>query len=262
MASLEILTLNIASPSRRRAERQLAWLGERSEDVLVLTETSDGEGSRLLDERLRGAGWEVRSAVPPKGERGVLVASRAATTAEPELRVSYLPFRVATISIGAVEVIGTYAPSRDESAEKIARKRRFLAELLTLIGSRPSASTVLIGDLNLVERGRGLGSRLFADWEYELYEELPSLGWHDAYRYLHPDRAEYSWADPDGIGFRFDHCFVGSSLAEELQQCEYVHDPRETGLSDHSGLTLRLRSADLRPLDVNATLDGAPPTLF
>ncbi len=46
--TLRVLTLNVASPSTARAERQLAWLSERPEQVLVLTELSSGAGSRLL----------------------------------------------------------------------------------------------------------------------------------------------------------------------------------------------------------------------
>ena len=53
---LGVLTLNVANPSAARAERQLAWLSERSEQVLVLTETSPGAGSRLLLDRLAAAG--------------------------------------------------------------------------------------------------------------------------------------------------------------------------------------------------------------
>jgi exodeoxyribonuclease-3 len=259
---LRILTLNVCNPSRARAERQLQWLSERPEQVLVLTETSDCAGSEMLAERLRSAGWEVHFPAARDGERGVLVASRVALTGAPAPIVSYLPHRAATISIGALEIIGVYAPSRDESAEKIARKRRFLAELLTVIGARPGDETILIGDLNIVERGQRSVGGTFRDWEYELYEELPGLGWVDAYRTLHPDRTEHSWVDFDGTGFRFDHCFISGVLAERLLRCDYLHGTREIELSDHSAMTLEIRAANLKPLDVSPSLDGAPPSLF
>lgn len=260
--ALGILTLNVANPSRARAERQLKWLGERPEQILVLTETSDAAGSEMLAECLRSAGWEVRFPVPRDRERGVLVASRVALAAVAAPIVSYLPNRVAAVSIGALEIIGVYAPSRDESPEKVARKRRFLAELLTVIGDRPSNETVLIGDLNIVEVGHRSIGGTFREWEYELYEELPGLGWLDAYRALHPDRTEYSWVDFDGAGFRFDHCFISGALAYRLGRCEYLHETRETELSDHSALTLEIQATSLESLDVSPSLDGAPPSLF
>lgn len=261
-SKLGILTLNVANPSRARAERQLDWLGERPEQVLVLTETSGQAGSLLLAERLESAGWEVHFPAPPDGERGVLLASRVAPDGRSSTRVSYLPHRVGTLSVDSVEIVGVYAPSRDESAEKIARKRRFLAELLTLIGEQAPGRRIVIGDLNIVEPGQRLVGGVLSDWEYELYRELPELGWTDAYRALHPDRVEYSWVDIDGGGFRFDHCFVSGALAERLARCEYVHETRETELSDHSAMVLELEGVEVHPLDVIPTLEGGPPSLF
>ena len=39
--TLRLLALNIANPSPTRAQRQVAWLRERPEDVLVLSETKN-----------------------------------------------------------------------------------------------------------------------------------------------------------------------------------------------------------------------------
>jgi exodeoxyribonuclease-3 len=261
-AGLEILTLNVCSPSRARAERQLEWLAERPEQVLVLTETSDGTGTQLLDERLRSAGWEVRRPVPGEAERGVLIASRVALGAEGSPSATYLRERVESVSIGSLEVIGVYAPSRDDSAEKVARKRRFLAELLTVIGERPSRETVMIGDLNIVERGQRSSGGEFRDWEYELYEELPNLGWLDAYRALHPERVDYSWVDLEGRGYRFDHAFISGELRERLSRCEYLHETREVDLSDHSAMVIALTGVEHAELAVDESLAGRPPSLF
>jgi exodeoxyribonuclease III len=259
---LGVLTLNVCSPSQARAERQLEWLSKRPEQVFVLTEMSDGVGSTLLVERLRSAGWNVQCREPQGGERGVLIASRVALGREVPAIVSYLPERVAAISIGTLEIIGVYAPSRDDSAEKVARKRRFLAELLTVVGARPASDTVLIGDLNIVERGQRSGDGTFREWEYELYEELPSLSWMDAYRVLHPDRVEYSWVGVDGVGHRFDHTFITGDLTDRLLRCEYVHETRETDLSDHSALHLELSGVEAAPIEVDESLSGEQPTLF
>jgi exodeoxyribonuclease-3 len=260
--ALRILTLNVASPSRARAERQLQWLGERSEHVFVLTEVSRGSGSDLLAERMRTGGWTV--CIPPigEGERGVMICSRVAISAAPTPASGYLPHRAQGTLIGGVELIGVYAPSRDESAEKIARKRRFLAELLTALGDREPSRTVLIGDLNIVERtGRGV-ERVFKEWEFELYEDLPERGWLDAYRVLHPDRREVSWADADGHGHRFDHTIITGDLRDRLLRCEYLHETREGDLSDHSAMVLELSVDVPRSLEADRSLATGPPSLF
>lgn len=260
--ALSILTLNVCSPSLARAERQLKWLEKRGEQVFVLTEVSHGTGSSLLAQRLGGAGWAVRAPTPREGERGVMVCSRVALGPERPPVANYLRERAEAISIGNLELIGVYAPSRDESAEKIARKRRFLAELLTVLGSREPSRTVLIGDLNIVERsGRG-SERVFQEWEYELYEELPSIGWLDAYRTLHPDRVEQSWSDGEGLGYRFDHTFITADLREHVLRCEYLHETRESDLSDHSAMLIELEGIETEGLEVDTSLAPGPPSLF
>jgi exodeoxyribonuclease-3 len=260
--SLAVLTLNVANPSRARAERQLEWLAERPEEVFVLTEVSGGTGSTLLADRLRAAGWSVHAPQPRERERGVMVGSRVATLSESPAPAIFLPERVQAISIGGVELIGVYAPSRDESPGKVARKRRFLAELLTSLSERCPARTVLMGDLNIVERSNRGADRVFQNWEYELYEELPAIGWLDAYRTLHTDRVELSWVDAEGHGYRFDHTFITADLCEQLIRCEYVHEPREHGLSDHSAMVLKLKGVAAEQLEVDRSLAAGPPSLF
>lgn len=259
---LAILTLNVCSPSRARAERQLEWLGGRPEPVFVLTEVSGGAGSELLGERLREAGWAVHASSPRERERGVMVGSRVGLGPVRHAPTTYLPERVQAVSIGGVELIGVYAPSRDESVEKTARKRRFLAELLTALGERRPAGTVLMGDLNIVERSNRGADRVFQDWEYELYEELPAIGWLDAYRALHADRVELSWVDGEGRGYRFDHTFITADLRGQLGRCEYVHETREHDLSDHSAMVIELKGVAAEQLEVDRSLAAGPPSLF
>jgi exodeoxyribonuclease III len=259
---LSILSLNVCCPSVPRAERQLDWLGGRSEQVFVLTEVGAASGSALLAERLRAAGWVVRAPVPSDGERGVMICARVAIGEEHPPPVSYLRERGETVSVGNIEMIGVYVPSRDDSPTKVARKRRFLTELLTALEEREPCSMVLIGDLNIVERTQRGADRVFQEWEYELYEELPNLGWLDGYRFLHPDRVEVSWADSEGHGFRFDHTFITADLCDNLVRCEYLHETRDDNLSDHSAMLIELGGVPFQELDVDSSLTAGDPSLF
>jgi exodeoxyribonuclease-3 len=259
-SSLAVLTLNIASPSRPRAENLLDWLSERPEQIFVLTETGASSGSEVIAERLRAAGWLVQAPAPGDGERGVMVCSRLVVRPQPA-PVSYLRERVEVVSVDGIEVIGVYAPSRDATAARIARKRRFLAELFTVIGEGSTKRRVLIGDLNIVERSQRRDGGFF-EWEYELYEDLPRLGWLDAYRTLYPDRVEQSWVDSEGRGYRFDHTFITADLLESTSRCEYVHAPRENELSDHSAMVVELAGVSAEALEVDSSLSEGPPSLF
>src|SRR5918998_6730555 len=127
-----LLTLNIANPSLKRAERQLSWLAAREEDVLVLTETKDSTGCRLLADAFSAAGYHVSYPKPDNGDYGVMIASRVqARTHDFGDRVGYLPSRAAALTLpaphGPIQVIGAYVPSRDASAEKTERKKTWLA---------------------------------------------------------------------------------------------------------------------------------------
>ncbi|WP_246561667.1 hypothetical protein [Streptomyces roseirectus] len=64
----DVLTFNLNNPSRERAERQLAYLAARPEQVLVLTETADSAGCVFLAERFTAAGYAVTFPRPePRG---------------------------------------------------------------------------------------------------------------------------------------------------------------------------------------------------
>ena len=259
-----ILTLNIGNPAVERAERQLDWLSARSEDVLVLTETCDSKGTRLIAERLAGAGWDVRLPLPADGERGVLVASRVRLAARAGDVTPYLPARAELVGLAGatLDVIGVYVPSRDESTVKTERKRRFVSELATALDRRPERSAVLIGDLNILEPQHRPRRHEFVDWEYAVYDGLLGAGWLDAYRLAHPDAMEYSWVGHHDDGYRFDHAFVTSDLRDRVATCGYAHETRELGLTDHSAMLLELTAIPVERLEVEASLSGDPMALF
>ena len=261
--TLEILTLNIGNPSRERAERQLKWLQRRPEDVVVLTETAPSRGCDLIAERLSKARWEVRFPRPVEGERGVLIASRMRLAERGDDVLGYLPARAerAHLAGATLEIVGAYVPSRDDSAGKTARKRRFIEGLSESLEEAPSCG-VLIGDLNIIEPAHQPSYAWFQDWEYDFYRGLQDRGWVDAYRHCSPNGMEHSWVGYEDDGYRYDHAFVSAELAERVLTCAYVHETREHRLTDHSAMTLTLRLAGAQPLEVEESLTGEPATLF
>jgi exodeoxyribonuclease-3 len=260
---LEILTLNIGNPSRERAARQLDWLQRRPEGVVVLTETAPSRGCDLIVERLSEARWEVRFSRPVEGERGVLIASRVRLAERGDDMLGYLPARAerALPAGTTLEIVGAYVPSRDASAGKTERKRRFIEGLSDGLEEAPSCG-VLIGDLNIIEPGHQPSYAWFQKWEYDFYRGLLDSGWVDAYRLCSPEGIEHSWVGYEGDGYRYDHAFVTAGLAERVLSCAYVHETREHGLTDHSAMTLTLQLAGAQPLEVEESFTGEPATLF
>src|ERR1700728_3745516 len=75
--ALRLFTLNISGPSVDRAERLLTALDQLDPEVLVLTETRDNAGTRLLLDAYRERNYTVLAPLPvTSGGRGVAVIHR------------------------------------------------------------------------------------------------------------------------------------------------------------------------------------------
>ncbi|MER5904344.1 endonuclease/exonuclease/phosphatase family protein [Streptomyces mirabilis] len=261
---MDVLTFNLNNPSRERAERQLSYLASRPEQVLVLTETAASAGCEFLAQRFTAAGYDVEFPRPERGERGVMIVSRLPLS-RPDVVFDYLPHRGVAVSVetdsGPIDVIGLYVPSRDATAKKTDRKRKFLeGARLAIPQARPGIDQrLVIGDFNILEPDHTPAYRFFQSFEYGFYQWLGEAGYRDAFRQLHPEASEYSWVGRTGDGYRYDHAHVSDSLGRVLRGCSYVHEPR-TGpdrLTDHSALAVQL---DVSPAALLTVTDPAEST--
>jgi exodeoxyribonuclease III len=266
---ISLLTFNIGNPSPERAQRQLAWLASRDEQVLVLTETKASAGCKILADAFIRAGYMVCNPEPGPGEYGTMIITRVA--ANPDTftdAIDFLAARAAAVVLlapdGPLRIIGMYVPSRDASPEKTERKRKWLACCNTALANTAGNPTILLGDLNILEPGHKPRYPFFAPFEYDFYEALAGIhGLADAFRHLHPDDAEYSWVGRTGDGYRYDHAFCSRQLAGLVTSCQYIHQPRADRLSDHSALTMHLDLAAPQELAVgDAAVANEPGTLF
>jgi exodeoxyribonuclease-3 len=261
---LTLVTLNVGNPSEERAQRQLEWLATRAEDVLVLTETKASAGCQLLSEAFKRAGYVVFGDAPPAGQYGVMIASRVRMEKDVwASRPLYQRERATAarlpLSDGrSLRVVGVYAPSRDASAEKIERKRRFLAELGEALAGCAATPLAMLGDLNVLEPDHRPRYAFFKPFEYDFYRQLRAVGLVDAYRLRWPEADEYSWVGRTGDGYRYDHAFVSGELAEWVVACGYIHEIRDGSgrWTDHSALTLEL------DLPVSERLPSDPAALL
>jgi exodeoxyribonuclease III len=251
---VRFVTLNVSGPSAARASRLLEFLPSLEADVLVLTETRQNQGTAELLGSYRDSGYAVVAAQSmDASERGVAVIQRVGRpvplvrelTAEAQHRL----VASEVCADQAITVIGAYVPSRDASPAKIARKQRFLSQMTALAGRWANERLVFLGDLNIVSRQHVPHFTTFRCWEYDALEALEHHGLVDAHALLHPDEQVHSWIGRKGAGYRYDYAFVSAGLVPYLVDCEYVHEPRELGLSDHAAvvLTLDLPVAQVSP---------------
>ena len=243
---LRLFTLNISGPSVERAQRLAAFMLGLDLDVLVLTETRVNSGTEHLLAELADAGYEVHSPVPSSDrERGVAVLSRVASGGMTARTASVdLSHRLVVGGVGepaTVTLLAAYVPSRDASPPKLERKRRFLAQMLEVVEqSARTGRVILMGDFNVVGRAHEPRYPTFRSWEYDALDHVFDHGLVDVFAELHPGVQAHSWIGRTGNGYRYDYAFVSRDLLGAVRGCEYLHEPRECGLSDHAALVLTL----------------------
>ncbi|MEY8410211.1 endonuclease/exonuclease/phosphatase family protein [Lachnospiraceae bacterium 62-26] len=254
---IDILSLNIGNPSLERAKRQCDWLKERSEDVFVLTETRESQGCGYIKEYFRqygydlfsmgtSLGYSVNAPISRTGELGVIIISRCKIRSnvsffsEESIYFSRMVESVIKAGERELDIVGLYVPSRDRSDAKIRRKREFIDGVIKYLDRSRRKNRIIIGDFNVLDRKHIPHYSNYFEWEYGFFDQLETLGYVDAFRYLYPDGQEYSWVGRTDDGYRYDHCFVSVELKEHLLNCEYIHETRKLRLTDHSAITLGL----------------------
>lgn len=245
---LSIITVNIQAAALPRAQALLRWLDQRNDDAVIVTETSHGPGTTHLLHQCQAAGLVVLREPGVPGDRGCALISRHPIHTDPDLLAGIsLPGRAVAGTLASdppVTVIGVYVPSSDRAPAKVAKKQTFLATVLAALRTLPHRQErhlVVGGDYNVIGHDHQPRYRGFLGFEYDFLDTLTGeLGLLDAHQHLHPGVQEHSWIGRGGNGYRFDYLHTSPTLAAAIRTCTYLHEPRETGLSDHAAVTLGL----------------------
>ncbi|MBV9006254.1 MAG: endonuclease/exonuclease/phosphatase family protein [Solirubrobacterales bacterium] len=260
---VRLITWNVAGRSKRLGEQAMA-IAARAPDIVALQEVT--RRTRPLWERafeLMGL-THVCASSRGSGQSGgavgrrtlVMIAARVAleevqeplAVPRPESALSVL----ARSSPGPLEVHCVHVPNAANGWVKVETLQALRRRLET-----PSrAPRVLCGDLNTPRRelpdgttisfARDSRGRLRAErgpeWdaaELGIVPGLREVGYRDAFRTRHGYASRspsWTWktiAGHDG-GWRLDHTFLSAELLPLA--CQYHHQWREQGLSDHSAL--------------------------
>lgn len=270
---MRLITWNLNARLRQLPE-QLAALAARTPDFVALQEVTNGRLDTLRD----GLGtlgfahvltsfddappWE---AVGPR-RYGLVIASRGPAALRSSECSAPWPERILSVEVaapsGSFKLHTTHIPPGSSNGPI---KIEMLEAVLKLIAAAAPAPQILCGDFNVpqVETAEGRivtwGEKISSTGIVKLRRaryglrgdrwdraERGAMQGHtdsiliDAYRHLHGyARGDFSWflkRKALKIGRRFDHAFC--SPAVKILRCEYLHDLREQGLSDHSALEL------------------------
>jgi endonuclease/exonuclease/phosphatase family metal-dependent hydrolase len=257
-----VLSWNVAGRVALQDEQIDAVLGHGAH-VLCLQEVTPRTAPRWAD-ALSGAGYAVELSTWPVEPRGlrrlaVLTAAKRALTLVPAPPLPWperhLACRVA-LDGAEVEVRNVHAPLSQKAGRV---KVRTLEAVFAAVARDDGVPRVVAGDLNtpryesrtgeVFTFARTRSGRLRPAYgerhdraELALVVDLPARGWRDAFRSLHGyERRDRSWVSKVGYGWRLDHLIVSPQL--QPVACEYVHEWRERGLSDHSAIWADVRAA-------------------
>jgi exodeoxyribonuclease-3 len=235
---------------------------EHRADVIILSEWRQRTGGQIAGVLHDHGLCHQFHTQPGDGVNGVLVASRLelrqrvptislpGLVAKRSLSLRYLEVDLpeADMTIGAVH-IPCDGPGR----------RAVIAAMVETARRQRDSACIVMGDMNAWRGELDADGTAFGvdrpSGEIGL-GRLASLGYVDAWRAAHPGERDYTWHSHDGAGFRIDHAHVSRALATRVKRCDFSHEGRGSGLSDHSALVLEIDLAIVEKSRVGTKNDG------
>jgi exonuclease III len=265
---VKLITWNV-NKKWRLLEDQIRFIASRSPDIVTLQEVTTRTGPEFFEcFSFQTALTHIRLSLPPEGLKtvqknplGVLIASRFPLR-EPQTRIDS-PWAEKTLSTlislpeTLLELHTVHVPPG--SSNKWVKVEVLEAVFKALAQTAPSPR-VLTGDFNtpqaelkdgtVVTWAQRLGSdgrprdrksirggpaSRWDDAERNVLTGLGTWGIKDAFRSVHGyGQDAKSWVYRGRLHRRFDHVLASEEL--KIQSAEYLVEPVNTGLSDHSPL--------------------------
>lgn len=235
MPEKTIVTWNIrhGGGGAERSQKILSQLSAFNADVLVVTEFRNGPTGAIIRSHLAGLGYAISHPDTRERANSVLVASRdnirrgyPADEAVPDQRHLW------NVELDWLKLCDVYMPNQEA---KLPYWRA-----LEQLALRADGPELFLGDFNTGNNTLDLsqGGALFIASDY--FDRFGSGRLVDVWRSRNAQTAEFSWFSRSNNGFRLDHAFASSALNARVRSCEYQHDLRTQGLSDHSALRLTM----------------------
>ncbi len=229
---MKVATYNVNS-IRARKELLFMWLEREPVDILCLQELKQKEREFPFSEfKELGYLCEVYS---QKAYNGVCICTKFPMN---EVRKGFgdeyfdLQKRIISAKIKDIWFINVYAPHGDlRGTEKFYYKLEFYDRLVSYLKENfsPDESICMLGDFNVAREDIDVfDPELLRDTigtmreEREAFERVLSWGFIDAFRYLYPDKVQFTWWDYIGgmiwknKGMRIDYILITAPLKDKL----------------------------------------------
>ena len=230
MTSFSILAWNIRQGGGNRKSEIIKKLVAQRSDVYVLSEYRNNAAGSAIRTALMRAGYIHQfCGHAPANVNTVAIFSRYPCDFRMHRDADEnFPAAIVEVIFSAFHLFGVYLPHK--------KKHRLFPYLLNQ--TKESTPAIIMGDLNSGRQYIDQKGQSF--WYSEYFDLLEEANQFDAFRHVHGSVEAFSWYSHGGNGYRYDHCITDESLLTLIQQCDYLHDWREEGLSDHSPMLLKL----------------------
>jgi len=257
---MRIATWNVNSLAVRLPQ-VLDWLAAHQPDALCLQET------KLTDDKfphaeLAAAGYRSEW-FGQKTYNGVALLTREPVASV----VKNIPghpdeqARVISATVCGVRVVGAYIPNgQSTDSDKFQYKMAWLGGLHAWLQQEllTHPRLVLVGDFNIAPEDQDVydpvawaGQVLCTPQERAHFQQLLSLGLHDAFRLFEQAPKSWSWWDYRNLAFRknqglrIDHILISDALKPLVTACAIDKLPRKNERpSDHAPVWVTLRDSD------------------
>ena len=238
---MTLVSWNVDKRTTRQLE-QIETIAGTGADVVALQEVTQSTVSGFCEHLAKVGLPNVVSTDDPE----LLVASRWA------LKPGRVKFEIPSpqrdiLSVivlspyGEIELHTTHVPNKGNPKDD-RKKIDTCRGIYRALAIERRHHRILCGDLNIPKEEHSDGTvRSFFPHnnpegraaEISVICDLAEFDLKDTFRLLHGYRTEgYSWMSRTRKRFRLDHILSSESL--NAVACEYIHKPREVGLSDHS----------------------------
>ena len=232
---MKVCTFNVNS-IRTRKDLIIRWLKEKEKDVDVLCfQEIKVEDDKFPYEDFEGLGYQV-AVYGQKGYNGVAILSRKGFSEIIKgLQNEYFDQqkRIISAKINNIWIINVYAPHGDlRGKEKYYYKLDWYKEFRKFLDKNfsPNEKIIAVGDFNVaIEDIDVYDPQLLADSigtmpeEREAFKNILNFGFIDCFRYLYPDKQQFTWWDYIGgaiwknEGMRIDYILATKPLIPSLK---------------------------------------------
>lgn len=232
------------------------WVKKTDPDIFCLQEIKIQESQ--IDEEVKNMNgyYSYFSCAEKKGYSGVAVYSKIkALSVVKKIGVEKFDEegRFLFLEFDNFCLFNTYFPHSQRELTRLDFKTEFNEAYLEFIKKarkKYRKPLILTGDFNVAHKEIDLANPKenrrnpgFTDEERKFMNKLLPTGFLDTFRFLHPDKIQYTWwtyrflARERNIGWRIDYFLAEKSLAKKIKKAE-IHD--QTFGSDHCPVFLEI----------------------